>query len=141
MLEDYHRFLRGFLQRDASMRALWSDRPNCSHNVFQKVERIKRFSETHTVTPPLVAGRLMVNCLLNVCTCALALLLKLLVVLIPATPPPNTSAAIGNRLRIPGPSPDLSAHRLGGQTCNNERATSICPILSIIFSSLLFSLR
>ena len=26
----------------------------------------------------------------------------------------------------------------GGQTCNNERATSICPILFIIFSSLLF---
>ena len=27
------------------MRALWSDRPNCSHNVSQKVKRIRRFSE------------------------------------------------------------------------------------------------
>ena len=27
------------------MRALWSDRPNCSHNVSQKVKRIKRFSD------------------------------------------------------------------------------------------------
>ena len=27
------------------MRALWSDRPNCSHNVAQKVKRIKRFSD------------------------------------------------------------------------------------------------
>ena len=26
------------------MRALWSDRPNCSHNVSQKVKRIRRFS-------------------------------------------------------------------------------------------------
>ena len=37
VLEDLHRFWRGFLQRDASMRALWSDRPNCSHNLSQKV--------------------------------------------------------------------------------------------------------
>ena len=36
VLEDLHRFQRGFLQRDASMRALWSDRPNCSHNVCLK---------------------------------------------------------------------------------------------------------
>ena len=28
VLEDLHWFYRGFLQRDASMRALWSDRPN-----------------------------------------------------------------------------------------------------------------
>ena len=28
----------------------------------------------------------------------------------------------------------------GGQTCNNQRATSVCPIIFIIFSSLLFSL-
>ena len=27
------------------MRALWSDRPNCSHNVSQKVKRIRCFSE------------------------------------------------------------------------------------------------
>ena len=27
------------------MRALWSDRENCSHNVSQKVKRIKRSSE------------------------------------------------------------------------------------------------
>ena len=27
------------------MRALWSDRQNCSHNVSQKVKRISRFSE------------------------------------------------------------------------------------------------
>ena len=39
-------FKRGFLRRDAPMRALWSDRPNCSHNVSQKVKRIRRLSET-----------------------------------------------------------------------------------------------
>ena len=27
------------------MRAIWSDRPNCSHNVSQKVKRIRRVSE------------------------------------------------------------------------------------------------
>ena len=27
------------------MRALWSDRPNCSHNVSQKVKRIRRVSD------------------------------------------------------------------------------------------------
>ena len=27
------------------MRALWSERPNCSQNVSQKVERIRRFSD------------------------------------------------------------------------------------------------
>ena len=37
VLEDLHKFYRGFLQRDASLRALWSDRPNCSHNVSQKL--------------------------------------------------------------------------------------------------------
>ena len=51
---------------------------------------------------------------------------------------------------VPQTSPDLSGGNLtpplwlskigGGQTCNNERATSICPVLFIIFSSLLFSL-
>ena len=45
VLEEFHRFLRGFLQRDASMRALWSDRQNCSHNVSQKVKRIRRLSD------------------------------------------------------------------------------------------------
>ena len=44
VLEDLHRFWRGFLQRDASMRALCSHRPNCSHSVSQKVKRIRRFS-------------------------------------------------------------------------------------------------
>ena len=44
VLEALHRFLRGFLQRGASMRALWSDRQNCSHNVSQKVKRIRRLS-------------------------------------------------------------------------------------------------
>ena len=38
MLEDLHRF-------HASMRALWLDRHNCSHNVSQKVRRIKRISD------------------------------------------------------------------------------------------------
>ena len=28
------------------MRALWSDRPNCSHNVSQKVKRIRRVSDS-----------------------------------------------------------------------------------------------
>ena len=28
------------------MRALWSDRQNCSHNVSQKVKRIRRFSDS-----------------------------------------------------------------------------------------------
>ena len=27
------------------MRALWSDRPSCSHNVSQKVKRIRRLSD------------------------------------------------------------------------------------------------
>ena len=44
-LEDLHRFWRGFLQRDASLRALWSDWPNCSHSVSQKFKRIRRFSD------------------------------------------------------------------------------------------------
>ena len=30
------------------MRALWSDRPNCSHNVSQKVKRIRCLSEQKT---------------------------------------------------------------------------------------------
>ena len=29
------------------MRALWSDRPNCSHNVSQKVKRIRHVSENY----------------------------------------------------------------------------------------------
>ena len=29
------------------MRALWSDRPNCSHNVSQKVKRIRCLSENY----------------------------------------------------------------------------------------------
>ena len=41
----FHTFQRGFLPRDASMRALWSSRQNCSHNVSQKLKRIRRFSE------------------------------------------------------------------------------------------------
>ena len=36
------------------MRALWSDRPNCSHNVSQKVERIRRVSERHVGLKPRV---------------------------------------------------------------------------------------
>ena len=39
--EDSYRFYMGFLQRDASMRALWSDRQNCSHSVSQKVKCIR----------------------------------------------------------------------------------------------------
>ena len=34
------------------MRALWSDRPKCSHNVSHNVKRIRRFSETKLATPP-----------------------------------------------------------------------------------------
>ena len=30
------------------MRALWSDRQNCSHNVSQEVKRIRRLSDKHT---------------------------------------------------------------------------------------------
>ena len=45
MLEDLHRFNRDFLQRDAFMRALWSDRQNCSHNVSQNVKCIRGLSE------------------------------------------------------------------------------------------------
>ena len=36
--------LRRFLQRGTSMRALWSERQNCSHNVSQTFKRSKRFS-------------------------------------------------------------------------------------------------
>ena len=38
-----------FLQRGASMRALWSDRQNCSHNVSQKVNRIRRVSDPREI--------------------------------------------------------------------------------------------
>ena len=50
MLEDLHRLLRGFLQKGASMRALWSDRQNCSHNVSQKVKRIRHLSDKKPFT-------------------------------------------------------------------------------------------
>ena len=43
--EDFHTFWRGFLPRDASMRALWPSKQNCSHNVFQKLKRIRCFSD------------------------------------------------------------------------------------------------
>ena len=33
------------------MRALWSERPNCSHNVSQKVKRIRRLSEKGVLAP------------------------------------------------------------------------------------------
>ena len=33
------------------MRALWSDRPNCSHNVSQKVKRIRRVSDMENKEP------------------------------------------------------------------------------------------
>ena len=36
------------------MRALWSDRPNCSHSVSQKVKRIKRFSDFGNVKSHLL---------------------------------------------------------------------------------------
>ena len=39
------------------MRALWSDRPNCSHNVSQKVKRIRRFSELLSLASLEVASR------------------------------------------------------------------------------------
>ena len=38
------------------MRALWSDRPNCSHNVSQKVKRIWRLSEFYVVLKGILAG-------------------------------------------------------------------------------------
>ena len=40
MLEDLHRFYCGFFPRDAPMRALRSDRQDCSHNVSENVKRI-----------------------------------------------------------------------------------------------------
>ena len=47
------------------MRALWSDRPNCSHNVSQKVKRIRRVSEIsvqfYTETAELEAANLHVG--------------------------------------------------------------------------------
>ena len=33
------------------MRALWLDKPNCSHNVSQKVKRISRFSDVSNRVP------------------------------------------------------------------------------------------
>ena len=44
-LEDLHWFYRGLRQRDPSMRALWSDRQICSHNLSQQVKRIKHITE------------------------------------------------------------------------------------------------
>ena len=38
------------------MRALWSDRPNCSHNVSQKVKRIRRVSDSGGCLHRGVAG-------------------------------------------------------------------------------------
>ena len=41
-------FYRGFLHREAAMRALWSDRQSCSHNVSQQVKRIRHFSDSRS---------------------------------------------------------------------------------------------
>ena len=38
-------FKRVFLPRDPSMRALWSERQSCSHNVSQNLKRIRRVSD------------------------------------------------------------------------------------------------
>ena len=43
------------------MRALWSDRPNCSHNVSQKVKRIRRVSEFQSGTRREVHGPCTAN--------------------------------------------------------------------------------
>ena len=40
------------------MRALWSDRQNCSHNVSQKFKRIRRFSEIEKIGKILVSVQL-----------------------------------------------------------------------------------
>ena len=49
--------------------------------------------------------------------------------------------ALPRKLSWEGPVAKFFAlSHLGGQTCNNYRATSICPVLFSIFSSLLFSL-
>ena len=45
MLEDEHNFHRGFLHRGTSLRALWSDRQDCSHSVPRKFKCIRLFSE------------------------------------------------------------------------------------------------
>ena len=37
------------------MRALWSDRENCSHNVSQKVKRMRRFSNKPLLSKSAVA--------------------------------------------------------------------------------------
>ena len=47
-------FKRGFLQRDASMRAIWSAKQNRSHSVSQNIERIRRFSEPCTKTTEIM---------------------------------------------------------------------------------------
>ena len=39
------------------MRALWSDRPNCSHNVSQKVKRIRCFSDLPNLLCNLATGK------------------------------------------------------------------------------------
>ena len=67
MLEDLHRvFKEVFLQRDASMRALWSDRPKCSHNVSQSVKRIRCRSDTMLIL--VFADHFERNCLFAVVT-------------------------------------------------------------------------
>ena len=52
MLEDLHRLYRGFLQRDASMRAPWSDRQNSSPNMSQNVKRIRPVLFPYSPHPP-----------------------------------------------------------------------------------------
>ena len=53
------------------MRALWSHRPNCSHNVSQKVRRIKRFSDQEFIYHPrgkvaiLIFRKLNLLCICN----------------------------------------------------------------------------
>ena len=38
------------------MRALWSDRPNCFHNMSLKVKRIRRFSENFVILREFSVG-------------------------------------------------------------------------------------
>ena len=86
------------------MRALWSDRPNCSHNRSQKVKRIRRFSDSRgccvcvTVRLPVRPRAETVYWQANVNT-----LLSVTPPLKPALRCPNrnfTIAAISNRNQI-----------------------------------------
>ena len=52
-------FKWGFLQRDESMRELWSDRQSCSHNVSQN-KRICRFSDPGPGVSPAGGGGLRI---------------------------------------------------------------------------------